>query len=221
MNIVLLGYPGSGKGTQAKALSAKFSLFHISTGDIFREAIESKSALGLKAGGYISAGKLVPDELVLEVIKARLASETRGLLFDGFPRTVAQARAIDAYFESRDRSIDAVIFLDVGEDAVAARLGARRTCRKCLKIYNLLTSPPAKEGVCDACGGELALRDDDAPAVIKSRIEVYKAQTEPLVAYYKAAGKFHPIKGGAAPEKVAAKIAAVLENRVDIADGRD
>jgi adenylate kinase len=214
MNIVLLGYPGSGKGTQASTLSAKFSLFHVSTGDIFREAIASKSALGREAAGYIAAGKLVPDTLVLEVIKARLAMETRGVLFDGFPRTVEQARALDDYFASVDRRIDAVIFLDVEEDSVVARLGARRTCRKCLKIYNLLTSPPAKEGVCDACGGGLMLRDDDSPAVIRSRIGVYKAQTEPLVAYYRAAGNFYPIKGGESPEKVAADIAAVLENKV-------
>jgi adenylate kinase len=214
MNIVLLGYPGSGKGTQAKALSDRFSLFHVSTGDIFREAIASKSALGREAAGYISAGKLVPDKLVLDVIKARLVLETRGVLFDGFPRTVEQARGLDEYFASGGRRIDAVIFLDIGEDAVSARLGARRTCRKCLKIYNLLTSPPAKEGACDACGGELILREDDAPAVIKSRIGVYKAQTEPLVAYYKEAGIFYPVKGGESPKQVAADIAAVLGNKV-------
>jgi adenylate kinase len=216
MNIVLLGYPGSGKGTQAKALSSRFSLFHVSTGDIFREAIASKSALGLEAAGYISAGKLVPDKLVLDVIKARLESETRGVLFDGFPRTVEQARELDKYFASGGRSIDAVIFLDIGEDEVAARLGARRTCGKCQKIYNLLTSPPAKEGACDACGGELILRDDDAPAVIKSRIGVYKAQTEPLVSYYKAAGNFYPVRGAESPGKVAAEIASVLGDKVKI-----
>lgn len=214
MNIVLLGYPGSGKGTQAKTLSDRRSLFHVSTGDIFREAIASKSALGLEAAGYISAGKLVPDSLVLEVIKARLALETRGVLFDGFPRTVEQARALDEYFASGGRRIDAVIFLDVDEESVISRLGARRTCKECQKIYNLLTSPPAKEGICDACGGVLLLRADDSPVVIKNRIAVYKAQTEPLVAYYKAAGNFHPIRGGESPEKVAAGIAAVLETRL-------
>ena len=213
MNIVLLGYPGSGKGTQAKTLSAKYSLFHVSTGDIFREAIASKSTLGVEVSGYISAGKLVPDTLVIEVIKARLAKEPRDVLFDGFPRTVEQARALDAWFASVGRRIDAVVFLDVEEDSVVTRLGARRTCRKCLKIYNLLTSPPANEGACDACGGELMLRDDDSPAVIKNRIGVYKSQTEPLIAYYKAVGNFYPVKGGGSPEKVAGDIAAVLEKR--------
>ena len=214
MNIILLGYPGSGKGTQAKTLSAKYSLFHVSTGDIFREAIASKSALGLEVAAYISAGKLVPDGLVIEVIKARLAGETCGVLFDGFPRTAEQARALDAWFASVGRRIDAVIFLDVEEDSVVSRLGARRTCRKCLKIYNLLTSPPAKEGTCDMCGGDLMLRDDDSPAVIRNRMGVYKSQTEPLIAYYKAAGNFCPVRGGGLPEKVAADIAVVLESKV-------
>ncbi|HOW88839.1 MAG TPA: adenylate kinase [Elusimicrobiales bacterium] len=214
MNIVLLGYPGSGKGTQAKTLSVAFSLFHVSTGDIFREAMAAKTPLGLEAAGYISAGKLVPDALVLEVIKERLRNETGGVLFDGFPRTVEQARALDSYFASAGRRIDAVVFLDVDEESVVSRLGARRTCRKCGKIYNLLTSRPANEGSCDSCGGELVLRDDDSPSVIRNRIKVYKAQTEPLAAYYKAAGNFHPVKGGGAPEAVAAEIAAVIESKV-------
>ncbi len=214
MNIVLLGYPGSGKGTQAKTLSVAFSLFHVSTGDIFREAMAAKTPLGLEAAGYISAGKLVPDALVLEVIKERLRNETGGVLFDGFPRTVEQARALDSYFSSAGRRIDAVVFLDVEEESVVSRLGARRTCRKCGKIYNLLTSRPANEGSCDSCGGELVLRDDDSPSVIRNRIKVYKAQTEPLAEYYKAAGNFYPVKGGGSPEAVAAEIAAVIKGKV-------
>ena len=214
MNIVLLGYPGSGKGTQAKLLSEKLSLFHISTGDIFREAIAAKTELGQEVSGYLAAGRLVPDKLVLEVIKAKLATETRGLLFDGFPRTVDQAQALDDYFASRGQAIDAVLFLDVDEEAVVTRLAARRTCSKCLKIYNLLTSPPAKEGLCDSCGGTLNLREDDKPEVIRRRIGVYKDQTEPLVAYYKGLGNFYPVRGGLSPESVAAAIEAVLNNNV-------
>jgi adenylate kinase len=210
MNIVLLGYPGSGKGTQAKTLSEKFALFHISTGDIFREAISAKTALGQEAAGYLTAGRLVPDKLVLEVMKTRLATETRGLLFDGFPRTVDQAQGLDDYLASKSQRIDAVIFLDVDEEAVVARLGARRTCSKCLKIYNLLTSPPAGEGVCDVCGGKLMLREDDKPDVIRRRIGVYKDQTEPLAAYYRGMGIFYPVKGSDAPEIVAEAIGAVV-----------
>lgn len=210
MNIVLLGYPGSGKGTQAKGLSGKLDLFHISTGDIFREAIASGTPLGKEVTGYMSAGRLVPDKLVLEVIKARLATETRGLLFDGFPRTVEQAQGLDDYFAARGQVIDAVLFLDVNEEEVIKRLGSRRTCAKCLRIYNLLSSPPAKEELCDGCGGKLALREDDKPEVIRRRISVYKDQTEPLVAYYKGAGIFHSIGGGRTPEEVAGEIAAIL-----------
>ncbi|MEI7480931.1 MAG: adenylate kinase [Elusimicrobiota bacterium] len=211
MNLILLGYPGSGKGTQARVLSEKFALFHISTGDIFREAISAKTTLGQEVSGYLSAGRLVPDKLVLEVIKTRLATETRGLLFDGFPRTVDQARELDDYFTSRSQSVDAVIFLDVDEEAVVARLGSRRTCPKCQKIYNLLTSPPAKEGLCDACSEKLILREDDKPEVIRRRILVYKDQTEPLVAYYKGMGNFCMVKGDKDPEAVTQEIAAVLK----------
>ena len=211
MNIILLGYPGSGKGTQAKILSEKFSLFHISTGDIFREAVSAKTRLGQEVAEYLSTGRLVPDALVLSVIKARLAAETRGLLFDGFPRTVDQAKGLNDYFTSRSQGIDAVIFLDVDEEAVVARLGARRTCPKCQKIYNLLTSPPAKEDFCDACGEKLILRKDDNPEVIRHRLVVYKDQTEPLVAYYKGLGNFYPVKGGKDPGAVAQEVAAILK----------
>ena len=214
MNLVLLGYPGSGKGTQAKVLSEQLALFHISTGDIFREAISAKTQLGQEVSKYLAAGRLVPDKLVLSVIKARLAAETRGLLFDGFPRTVDQAQGLDEYFTSRSQSIDAVIFLDVDEEAVVARLGSRRTCPKCQKIYNLLTSPPAKEGVCDVCGEKLILREDDKPEVIRRRISVYKDQTEPLVAYYKGLGNFYPVKGGKDPGAVTQEITAILNTRV-------
>lgn len=214
MNIILLGYPGSGKGTQAKILSEKFSLLHLSTGDIFREAISAKTPLGQEVAGYIAAGRLVPDMLALSVIKTRLATETRGLLFDGFPRTVDQAQGLDEFFESRTQSIDAVLFLDVGEEAVIARLGSRRTCPKCQKIYNLHTSPPAKEDVCDACGEKLVLREDDRPDVIRRRISVYKDQTEPLVAYYKGLGNFYLVQGGNDPGTIAGEIESILKTQV-------
>ena len=213
MNLVLLGYPGSGKGTQAKVLSEKLVLFHISTGDIFREAVSAKTLLGQEVSKYLAAGRLVPDKLVLSIIKDKLATETRGLLFDGFPRTVDQAQGLDDFFASRSQNIDAVIFLDVDEEAVVARLGSRRTCPKCQKIYNLLTSPPAKEGICDVCGEKLILREDDKADVIRRRISVYKDQTEPLVAYYRGIGNFYPVKGGNDPEAVTQEIMAILKTK--------
>ncbi|MBI4803483.1 MAG: adenylate kinase [Elusimicrobia bacterium] len=214
MNIVLLGFPGSGKGTQAKAVSEKFSLLHLSTGDIFREAIASDTPLGLEVSDYLAAGRLVPDKLVLKIIKARLAAETKGLLFDGFPRTVEQAQGLDDYFTARNQAVDAALFLDVEEAEVVQRLGSRRTCPKCRKIYNLLSSPPLNMGLCDGCGGTLVLRDDDKPEVIYKRLSVYKDQTEPLVAYYRGLGNFHRVKGGRAPEEITAEISTILGNSV-------
>jgi len=163
--------------------------------------------------GYLSAGRLVPDKLVLEVLKARLASEKRGLLFDGFPRTVEQAEGLDAWFDSRGLTLDAVVFINVPEAEVIRRLGDRRTCSGCGKIYNLGTQPPAKTDVCDACSGKLTARDDDRPEVVTRRLQVYRDQTEPLLAYYKASGYFYEADGGLAPESVTANITAKLKGK--------
>lgn len=215
MNIVLLGYPGSGKGTQAKELSSRFSLFHVSTGDIFREAVASKTPLGVEVSGYLSAGRLVPDKLVLEIIKAKIFPETRGLLFDGFPRTVEQAQGLDDYFSAKDQAVDAALFLDVDEQEVVRRLGSRRNCPKCGKIYNLISSPPAnKDGFCDGCGSPLRFRDDDKPEVISRRLSVYKDQTEPLISYYRGGGIFFSVKAGRAPAEITAELAALISGRV-------
>ena len=213
MNVILLGYPGSGKGTQAKVLSQKFGLFHVSTGDIFREELAKKTPLGQEVAGYLSAGRLVPDRLVLDVLKNRLGTETRGLLFDGFPRTVEQAEGLDAWFESRNMAMDAVVFINVPEADVAKRLGDRRTCSGCGKIYNVGTQPPAKADVCDVCGKPLIIREDDKPEVITRRLQVYRDQTEPLLAYYRAAGNFYEANGGLDPESVAANIAGMLKGK--------
>lgn len=208
--MILLGYPGSGKGTQAKVLSQKLDMFHVSTGDIFREELAKKTSLGQEVAGYLNAGRLVPDKLVLDVLKVRLGAETRGLLFDGFPRTVEQAEGLDNWFGSRGQAIDAVVFLNVPEDEVARRLGARRTCPGCGRIYNVISAPPAKEGVCDVCGKPLTTRDDDKPAVIERRLQVYRDQTEPLLAYYRAAGNFYEADGSLPPETVAGKVVSLL-----------
>lgn len=208
-----MGYPGSGKGTLAKVLSKKLDMFHVSTGDIFREELAKKTQLGEEAAGYINSGKLVPDRVVMDMLKSRFRTETRGLLFDGFPRTVEQAEGLDAWIDSRSQVIDAVVFLNVPEEEVARRLGARRNCTACGKIYNTISAPPAKENVCDACGKPLMTRDDDRPAVVMKRIQVYKDQTEPLLAYYRASGSFYDTDGTLPPEAVADKVSALLRAR--------
>ncbi len=211
MNIILLGSPGSGKGTQAKVLSQKLGLFHVSTGDIFREELANKTPLGQEVSKYLAAGRLVPDKLVLEVLKARLSKENRGMLFDGVPRTVDQAEGMDSWFASRGQAVDVVVFLNVSEAEVTKRLGSRRTCTGCGRIYNTITHAPAKENVCDACAKPLMTRDDDKPEVIHRRLQVYRDQTEPLLAYYRSSGNFFEADGALAPEVVAEKVASLVK----------
>jgi adenylate kinase len=213
MNIILLGYPGSGKGTLAKDLSKALDLVHVSTGDILRDEMAKKTPLGAEASSYMAGGRLVPDRLVMDMIKSRLGGEKRGLLFDGFPRTVAQAESLDAWFSSRGQEIDSVVFLDVAEDVVMKRLGSRRTCTGCGKIYNVISNPPAKEGVCDVCGKPLMTREDDKAEVISRRIQVYKDQTEPLLAYYRASGNFVKTDGGKSPDQVTKDVLGLLHAR--------
>jgi len=209
MNVILLGAPGSGKGTEAKRLSALTGMKHISTGDIFRAEIAAKTPLGLEAESYISKGNLVPDSVTLNMVKTRLASEKSGLLFDGFPRSLAQAEGLDAWFRETGRKVDAVVFLDVPDEKIIDRLVYRRTCASCGKIYNLKTLPPRKEGVCDSCGGELRQRADDREDVIRQRLEAYRRLTQPLVEYYRKAGVFYSVDGSGTPEQVEAAVAAL------------
>ncbi len=211
MNIILLGSPGSGKGTQAKVLSQKLGLFHVSTGDIFRDELARETPLGQEVSKYLSAGRLVPDKLVLEVFKTRLSKETRGMLFDGVPRTVDQAEGMDTWFAARGQAVDVVVFLNVSEAEVTKRLGSRRTCTGCGRIYNTITCAPAKENVCDACAKPLMMRDDDKPEVIHRRLQVYRDQTEPLLAYYRSSGNFFEADGALAPEVVAEKVASLVK----------
>ena len=194
----------------AKDLSKALDMVHVSTGDVLRDEMAKKTALGLEASSYMAGGRLVPDRRVMDMIKARLGAETRGLLFDGFPRTVAQAESLDDWFTSRSQDLDAVVFLNVAESVVMARLGSRRTCTGCGKIYNVISSAPAKEGVCDACGKPLMTREDDKTGVIAKRIQVYKDQTEPLLAYYRSSRNFLETDGGKAPEAVTKDVLSLL-----------
>ena len=212
MNIVLLGAPGAGKGTQAARMVEAYGIPHISTGDIFRKAVADGTPLGLEAKRYMDAGELVPDAVVIGIVKDRLreADCASGFLLDGFPRTVAQADALDAALAEDGRALDAVISVDVDRDALVTRLTARRTCRACGAITNVATDEAAARGECSVCGGEVYQRDDDTVETVTNRLSVYESQTAPLIDYYGAA-LLRQVDGNAAPDEVFAKIRAILE----------
>lgn len=186
MRIILLGPPGSGKGTQAGLLSKKYGIPHIAMGDILREEVARGTSLGKKVNVYMSKGELVPDEIVIEVLKERIKKPDckNGFILDGFPRTLNQAKALDAMLDELGFRIDAVVYIDVPDEEIVRRLSLRRTCRVCGRVYNLHYNPPKQDGKCDVCGGELFIRDDDKPDVIRNRLKVYNEQTRPLVSYY-------------------------------------
>jgi len=212
MNIILLGVPGAGKGTQAPALCVTYNLRHLSTGDIFRAEISAGTPLGKKVKGIIDAGQLVPDDVVLEVVSAALKKESKGVLFDGFPRTVAQAQGLDRVFDALGRKLDAVVLIDLAEAEVVKRLSARRSCPACKQVYNVQTNPPKKEGVCDKCGKALVWREDDKPETIKARLVTYHRETEPLIQFYEKAGKLKRVHAGGnmTPAQVSEEIISLL-----------
>ena len=210
MNLILLGAPGAGKGTQSELLCDRLSLKHFSTGDIFREEIGKKTQLGLKVTQIVCSGKLVPDSLVLEIVTSRIKAEKGGVLFDGFPRTIEQAEQLDLFMDKDGRKLDAVVLIDLAEDEVVRRLTSRRTCKGCGKIYNLISTPPKKADVCDVCGGAILCREDDTVETVKRRLMVYRDQTEPLVAYYKANHHFIRVDGALAPAVVTEDIIKAL-----------
>ncbi len=186
MRVVLVGPPGAGKGTQAQFIAAHFSIPKISTGDIFRANVSQGTELGMAAKRYMDAGDLVPDEVTIAMVRDRLADDdaTDGFLLDGFPRNVPQAERLDAMLAELGTKLDVVLELVVDDQEVIRRLSGRRTCRMCGHIWHVDFEPPDKEGICDICGGELFQRDDDLPATIRHRLEVYAEQTAPLIAFY-------------------------------------
>ncbi|MFB7929136.1 MULTISPECIES: adenylate kinase [Streptomyces] len=191
MRIVLVGPPGAGKGTQAAFLAKNLSIPHISTGDLFRANISQKTELGKLAKSYIDAGNLVPDEVTIAMAKDRMEQPDaeNGFLLDGFPRNVSQAEALDELLETETMQLDAVLDLEVPEDEVVKRIAGRRVCRnESAHVFHVTYKPPAKEGVCDICGGELYQRGDDSEETVRKRLEVYHTQTEPIIDYYKAQG---------------------------------
>lgn len=204
MKMILLGPPGVGKGTQAQILSREYRIPQISTGDILRSAIQAGSELGKRANQYMSKGELVPDEIMLGLIRERLFGDNppEGYILDGFPRTLVQAEALNQLFAENKTRLDIVLLLDADEELILKRLSSRRVCRKCKAVYNLLTQPPAVDGICDKCGGPLYQRDDDKIETIQNRLAVYRRQTEPLINFYKSINLLKTVDSSGNPREV-------------------
>ena len=213
MNLILLGAPGAGKGTQAKLIVSKYGIPQISTGDMLREAVANQTELGKKAKEDMDKGELVPDEVVIGIVKERLAQPDceRGFILDGFPRTLKQAEALDKILDELGKKIDAVINVAVPEEEIVKRIVNRRTCKKCGAVYHLIYNPPKEPGKCDKCGGELYQRDDDKEETVKERLRVYKAQTEPLIDYYSKKGLVYNVDGTKSIEGVFEEIEKILD----------
>jgi adenylate kinase len=212
MRIVLLGAPGAGKGTQAKILIEKYGMPQISTGDLLRAAVAAGTPLGKEAKSYMDKGELVPDSVVLGMVEERLKQDDckKGYILDGFPRNTAQAEALDKMLAALNMSLTAALSVDVPFEDLMKRLTGRRTCKGCGQMYNIYFKAPAKEGVCDKCSGELFQRDDDKEATIKKRLEVYTAQTEPLIGYYKSKGIVKSVSGTGSIDEIFKKVSEVL-----------
>lgn len=217
MIVVLMGPPGAGKGTQAARLAERLAVAHVASGDLFREAVAAGTPLGIQAQTYMDRGELVPDDVVVQMVLERLARPDcrRGVILDGFPRTAAQAEALAAALAVQGRRVEAALLIEVPDAAILERMTGRRICRQCQAPYHVKFNPPARPGVCDRCGGELYQRDDDREETVRKRLEVYRAQTLPLVAYYRAQGVLHEIDGLGGLDEVTAWLLAALGPGVD------
>ncbi|MHB2027112.1 MAG: adenylate kinase family protein [Elusimicrobiota bacterium] len=210
MIIILLGSPGSGKGTQSRVLSAKYGFTHLATGDVFRAEMSAKTPLGLKAAEYVRVGRLVPDSVVTEMLASRLDLNGGDYLLDGFPRNLEQAEALSRILSPRHLGVDLAIFLNLSRDEALRRLTSRRTCSKCGEAYNISTRPPKMAGRCDACGADLIQREDDREETAQKRMMIFDDLTQPLIAYYKAAGAFCEINAAQSPERVSEDMSSAL-----------
>lgn len=212
MNVVLLGAPGAGKGTQASALTRELGIVHVATGDLFRKALSEETELGLQAKSYMEKGELVPDEVTINMVKERIREHDcdDGVLFDGFPRTLSQARALDQMMKMEGREIDKAVYIEVPEEELVRRLSGRWICRQCQTPYHAVTSPPKTPGRCDACGGELYQRADDKEETVRERLKVFFSQTMPIVDYYDGQGKLLRVDGNRSIDEVGADIAGKL-----------
>jgi len=214
MKIIMLGAPGAGKGTQAKKIAEKYGIPHISTGDIFRANIKNQTELGKKAKSYMDQGMLVPDELTLELIMDRFTNDDckNGYVLDGFPRTIPQAEALTKALSDKQDAVDYAINVDVPDEAIVTRMSGRRACLACGGTYHIKFNPTKVEGICDACGGELVLRDDDKPETVQKRLDVYHKQTQPLIEYYQTQNILKEVDGTLPLEDVFRAIIAILED---------
>lgn len=212
MKIIMLGAPGAGKGTQADKICAKYNIPHISTGDIFRANIKNNTELGQKAKSYMDKGELVPDELVVDLVVDRIKADdcTNGYVLDGFPRTIPQAEALDAALAAINDKVDYAINVEVPDENIINRMSGRRACVACGATYHIIHIPTKVDGVCDKCGAELILRDDDKPETVKNRLNVYHEQTQPLIDYYTAKNVLHEVDGTKAMEDVFSSIVSIL-----------
>ncbi len=212
MKIIMLGAPGAGKGTQAKKIAEKYGIPHISTGDIFRANIKNGTELGKKAKTYMDQGALVPDELVVDLVVDRVGQEDakNGYVLDGFPRTIPQAEALDKALAAINDKVDYAINVEVPDENIINRMSGRRACVDCGGTYHIKYNPTKVEGVCDACGGKLILRDDDKPETVKNRLSVYHEQTQPLIDYYSKQGILKEVDGTVDMEEVFNAITAIL-----------
>ncbi len=214
MRLVLLGAPGAGKGTQAKKLIEKYRIPQISTGDILRKAVADGTPLGKEAKSYMDKGELVPDSVVIGLVKERLAQDDckKGYILDGFPRNTSQAETLDKVLSGMKASLDVALSVDVDRDDLMKRLTGRRTCKNCQQMYNVYFTPPKKDGVCDKCGGALFQRDDDKEATIKNRLDVYDKATAPLIDYYSKKGILKSVMGVGNIDQIFNKICSILGN---------
>ena len=212
MKIVLLGPPGAGKGTQAKSISNRYSIPHISTGDIFRKNISEETPLGIEAKTYIDNGQLVPDEVTINMVKDRLTWEDckNGYLLDGFPRTVAQAEALQEFLASRNESLDTALSIEVPSEFILERMTGRRVCPSCGASYHVKFNPPAKAGVCDVCGSDIVQRKDDTEETVSERLDVYERQTQPLIDFYNDKNLLSTVDGTKAINEVFESICSIL-----------
>lgn len=208
MRLIFLGPPGAGKGTQARTLAEAEGIPQIATGDMLRDAAARGTRLGLEAKSYMDRGALVPDGVVVGLVAERLEAPdaTKGFVLDGFPRTLAQAEALERMLKDRDLAVERVIYFEVSERELLRRLTGRRVCRQCQSAYHLVSAPPKREGRCDRCGGELYQREDDSEAAVRRRLEVYAARTKPLLEYYRGRGVLTTVVGEGAPAAVGSAI---------------
>lgn len=214
MNIILMGLPGAGKGTQASEIVKKFPIPHISTGDMFRKAIKDETNLGKEAKSYMDRGELVPDEVTVGIVKERISEDDakKGFLLDGFPRTIKQAEALNSIMSELDREIDAVINIEVPEEELMNRLTGRRICEKCGTTYHLVFNPPKVDGICDIDGGKLYQREDDNPETVSNRLSVNVKQSKPILEYYNEKGVLKNIDGSKDIEEVTNDVIDILDH---------